>query len=56
MIILGTHIWVRWVDPKANPLPPAILKRMARAARLAVNAISCWEVAWLQRRSRWQIG
>lgn len=54
MIILGTHIWVRWVDPEANPLPPAILKRSASADQLAVSAITCWEVAWLQRRGRWQ--
>ena len=54
MIIFDTNIWVRWVDPEANSLPPAILKRMARAARLAVSAITCWEVARLQRRGRWQ--
>lgn len=55
MIIPDTHIWVRWVDREANSLPPAILKRMARAARLAVSAITCWEVTRLQRRGRLQL-
>ena len=54
MITLDTLIWVRWVNPEANPLPPAILKRMTRAARPALSAITCWEVTRLQRRGRWQ--
>ncbi len=52
MIILDTHIWVRWVDPDANPLPDGILKKIEVADQLAVSAITCWEVAWLVRRNR----
>ncbi|MGI9212051.1 MAG: type II toxin-antitoxin system VapC family toxin [Methylococcaceae bacterium] len=55
MIILDTHIWVRWVEPEANPLSPAILKRITSADQLAVSVITCWEVAWLQRRGRLQL-
>jgi PIN domain nuclease of toxin-antitoxin system len=52
VIILDTHIWVRWVDPDANPLPDRILKKIEVADQLAVSAITCWEVAWLVRRNR----
>ena len=52
MIILDTHIWVRWVDPEANPLPVRILEHIESTDQLAVSAITCWEVAWLVRRNR----
>lgn len=52
MILLDTHIWVRWVDPKANPLPSRLVEMIETADRLAVSAITCWEVAWLARRGR----
>jgi PIN domain nuclease of toxin-antitoxin system len=52
VIILDTHIWVRWVDPEANPLPARILEPIESADQLAVSAITCWEVAWLVRRKR----
>lgn len=55
MILLDTHIWVRWVDPEANPLPPAIIQHIETADRLAVSAVTCWEVAWLTRRNRLQL-
>ncbi|TCT18698.1 type II toxin-antitoxin system VapC family toxin [Thiobaca trueperi] len=52
MILLDTHIWVRWVDAEANPLPSALIETIETADRLAVSAITCWEVAWLTRRGR----
>lgn len=55
MILLDTHIWVRWVDPEVNPLPPRILSHIAGADQLAVSAITCWEIAWLERRGRLQL-
>ena len=55
MILLDTHIWVRWVDPQANPLPSGILDCIETAEQLAVSAITCWEVAWLARRGRLQL-
>jgi PIN domain nuclease of toxin-antitoxin system len=53
VIVLDTHIWVRWVDPSANPLQESLVAKIERAAQLAVSAITCWEVAWLVRRVRW---
>ncbi|WP_040851811.1 type II toxin-antitoxin system VapC family toxin [Thiorhodospira sibirica] len=55
MILLDTHIWVRWVDPSANPLPVNIVAKIERAEQLAVSAITCWEVAWLVRRGRLEL-
>ena len=52
MIVLDTHIWVRWLDSQANPLPAGILRHIEVADQLAVSAISCWELAWLVRRGR----
>jgi len=52
VILLDTHIWVRWVDVEANPLPSGLVETIETADRLAVSAITCWEVAWLTRRGR----
>jgi len=55
VILLDTHVWVRWVDPQVNPLPPGIIDRIETTDRLAVSAVTCWEVAWLARRGRLQL-
>jgi PIN domain nuclease of toxin-antitoxin system len=52
VILLDTHIWVRWVDPAVSPLPLPIIERIETGDRPAVSAASCWEVAWLARRGR----
>jgi len=46
VILLDTHIWVRWLVP-AHPLPAALVERIEDADRGAVSAISCWEVGML---------
>lgn len=55
MILLDTHVWVRWVDPEANPLSPGIIDCIETTEELAVSAVTCWEVAWLTRRGRLQL-
>lgn len=52
MILLDTHVWVRWLDPDVKPLPRGMIDRIETAGQLAVSAISCWEVACLLRRGR----
>lgn len=47
MILLDTHIWVRWADPSANPLPVELVEKIETADRLAVSAVTCWEVGKL---------
>jgi PIN domain nuclease of toxin-antitoxin system len=44
VILLDTHISVRWVDPSANPLSPGLAETIEKADQLAVSAITCWEV------------
>lgn len=51
MILLDTHIWVRWQNAPET-LPPNILGWLAESDVLAVSAISCWEVAMLARKRR----
>lgn len=52
MILLDTHIWVRWVDALARPLPSGVVATIETGDQLAISAISCWEVTWLVRRGR----
>ena len=52
MIILDTHVWVRWLDPQAVPLPSWMIEKIECADTLAVSAVTCWEVTWLNRKGR----
>ncbi len=55
MILLDTHVWVRWLDPQQNPLASNLVDVIETADQVAVSAITCWEVAWLTRRGRIQL-
>lgn len=55
MILLDTHVWVRWLDPQQKPLTPNQIDVIETADQVAVSAITCWEVAWLTRRGRLQL-
>ena len=55
MILLDTHVWVRWLDPQQKPLAPNLVDVIETADQVAVSAITCWEVAWLTRRGRLQL-
>lgn len=52
MILLDTHVWVRWLEPDNGPLPPRLQALLGTADRLAVSAVSCWEIAYLYRLGR----
>lgn len=56
MILLDTHVWVRWLAPASRPLSDDVLASIELADRLAVSAISCWEVVYLQKRGRIDLG
>jgi PIN domain nuclease of toxin-antitoxin system len=43
------------LDPAVKPLPQGLLDHIATADKLAVSAISCWEIAWLHRRGRLEL-
>jgi len=51
MILMDTHIWLRWLLPD-DPLPKNLIDLIETADALAVSAISCWEVVMLERFRR----
>ena len=55
MIILDTHIWVNWIVRGEAALPPAMAEAMQKEDRLAVSAISCFEVAMLASRGKLEL-
>jgi PIN domain nuclease of toxin-antitoxin system len=55
VILLDTHVWVRWLDPQQKTLAPNLINVIETADQVAVSAITCWEVAWLVRRGRLQL-
>ena len=52
MILLDTHIWVRWLLKDAYPLSEKLVKLIDEADEEGVSAVSCWEVAYLYKRNR----
>ncbi|MGB5687039.1 MAG: type II toxin-antitoxin system VapC family toxin [Candidatus Electrothrix sp.] len=51
MILLDTHIWIRWLLP-TEPLPKKLTDLIETADGLAVSSISCWEVILLEKFNR----
>ena len=47
MIILDTHIWLWWVNENIDLLGQVRNELIQRADIVAVSAISCFEIAWL---------
>ncbi len=52
MIILDTHIWLWWVNSDVAALGANRKELIEAADTAAVSAISCFEVAWLERHGR----
>ena len=52
MIILDTHIWLWWVNAEQNRMKTEWLELINNASDVGVSAISCFEVAWLERHNR----
>lgn len=50
MLVLDTHIWIYWQNKQ--PLPNKLLEAKQTADKLAISAISCWELAQLIRKKR----
>ncbi|MCA1937413.1 MAG: type II toxin-antitoxin system VapC family toxin [Dechloromonas sp.] len=51
MILLDTHIWIRWLSAP-DGLPASLVEQVERADTLAISAISCWELGQLVKRQR----
>jgi len=52
MIILDTHIWLWWVNNDAVSLKAEWGELIDNASEVGISAISCFEVAWLERHNR----
>lgn len=51
MILMDTHIWLRWLLPD-DPLPQKVINLIETTECLAVSSISCWEVVLLEKLHR----
>ena len=52
MIILDTHIWLWWVNENIDLIGQVRNDLIRSADIVAVSAISCFEVAWLDAHGR----
>ena len=52
MIVLDTHIWVRWIIEGEASLPPSTAAAIRDEERVAVSAISCMEVLCLEKAGK----
>jgi PIN domain nuclease of toxin-antitoxin system len=52
MIVLDTHIWLWWVNNDTDHLDQSRLEQITNSDFIAVSAISCFEVAWLEHHGR----
>ncbi|WP_186343176.1 hypothetical protein [Allochromatium palmeri] len=56
MIVLDTHIWHWWTNQIAGKLTSAQIALIEEADEMAVSAISCFEMPWLHRHGRIDLG
>lgn len=50
MILLDTHIWVRWLV--AQDIGEQLTDLIESSSEVAISTISCWEAIYLARRGR----
>lgn len=55
MILLDTHIWLRWIIEGAESLPKSIETALHDTEALSVSAVTCWEVQMLAQRNKIQL-
>ena len=56
MIILDTHIWHWWINQIPEKLSAATIALIEEAEEVCVSTISCFEMAWLVRHARIDLG
>jgi PIN domain nuclease of toxin-antitoxin system len=52
MILLDTHVWLRWLRLGSGPLPKTLVDFIEETENVSVSAVSVWEAAWLVRGGR----
>ena len=57
MLLLDTHIWIRWQNPQPSSLALSenLIEVIETAESVAISAISCWELGQLVKRQRVQL-
>ncbi len=57
MLLLDTHIWIRWQHPQPSSmaLSDRLIDLIETADTVAISAISCWELGQLVKRQRVEI-
>ena len=60
MMLLDTHVWLRWLGVGNAPLPAPLVDLIEETEAATISAVSVWEAAWLVRggkldlRSPWE--
>ena len=52
MIVLDTHVWLWWINEEVTKLGLSRKEQIETSDTVAVSAISCFEVAWLEGHGR----
>lgn len=52
LIVLDTHVWLWWWSDQRDALSSAAVRAVETAEVVGIPAISCWEIALLERRGR----
>ena len=52
MIVLDTHTWIWWLNGATDKLTDRWMNSIRNASHVAISAISCFEVAWLNHHNR----
>ena len=53
MILLDTHIWVRWLI--SDNIDSKLTTLIENSEEVCVSSISCWEVVYLAKRGRMEL-
>jgi len=53
MILLDTHIWVRWLI--SDNIGSKLAALIENSEEVCVSSISCWEIVYLAKRGRMEL-
>lgn len=53
MILLDTHIWVRWLI--SDKIDSELTDLIENSEQVCISSISCWEVVYLAKRGRMEL-
>ena len=53
MILLDTHIWVRWLI--SDRIDSELTDLIENSEQVCISSISCWEIVYLAKRGRMEL-